>query len=316
MRDPALIAIVSSVRESRKGPKVWLHLLRGRLEEGDDVEVVHTDGSVESRRFVDVGKHARTPESYAGVGAIGGTGPFKQAGAPDGSYRVGDLVRGKDGPPVELDPTAPLAIEIAEARAAGRNVAGPHLSDGIVALHIQWLTTMAVEHSLGQVTMSGGFQSLSRALAGYGLAEQSDRAMLLAAALEEGSEPTAAMRGLATLGAGVLGIATSFATPTTISGLGLALEEGGQFAKSYNKSIAASGVALRDPLLEAGRAVARGWCKKCDEVMPLDKKLKCERCGKRSEAYGIVVPADVVALDEALRATHAAEHRHGLFGRR
>lgn len=304
MTDPMLVALVSQVHETRKGPKVWLQVLRGTLTETDEVEVLHGDGTVGRMRFVDVGKRPVTAEAFVGVGQIGGAGPFKEAGAPEGSYCVGDLVRAPDGVPVGLDPSSPVAAEIAVARSAGRNTAARHLSDAVVALHIHWTIAVAVKHSTGTSAAGAAFQSVAKVLAGYGLDEQADRALLLAAAVLEGSDPRPTMRGLARLSTGVAGLPTTFALPALVSTLGFGTEAGSQFKRSYTKAIATQGVLLRDPLLREGRAVALGWCKKCRDVTRLDVKVKCERCGKHCEEYGIVVPGDAAALDTEIRAGH------------
>ena len=119
---------------------------------------------------------------------------------------------------------------------------------------------------------------------------------------------------LAAAGAGVLNMTTTFKDPLTLRAIGMAMEQGDAFVSSFNRSMAVTGSGIRIPLQEAGRAVARGWCKKCDDVRTLTTKFRCEVCGKESEEYRVVVPADVAAVDEELRAQNAGKKR-GLFGR-
>jgi len=313
MSDPMLIAIVSYVHETRKGPKVSLYVLRGQLAEGDEVEVVHADGTAQRLRFADVGKRPVTAESSAGIGAAFDHGPFKQVGTPEGTYRVGDLLRSPEGASVELGSDSPLAQEVASARSAGRNAAGPHLSDAIVALHIQWMMNQAAKSATGVMAASSAYNSVAAVLNGYGLNEQADRATLLASALLEGYDPSPGVLGLATLGVGVVN-AMSFKAPLLVNAIGLAMEEGDAFAVSYRNAIKVPGEAKRVELMEQGRAVALGWCKKCGEVRALDKKFRCEVCRRESEVRRVVVPADRdLAVSELRNQSQALER--GLFRR-
>lgn len=306
MSDPTFVGLVANVDETRKGPKVWVTALRGQLAEGDEIEIVHSDGSTVRAHFIDVGKHPITPDSYEGKS-------FKQEGVAERTYRKGDLLRAPDGVPVELDPASAVAGELAAAHAAGATHA-PHVPDGVAALHIQHTIAWAAKHSGGAATMVGSFQQLGKVFDLYGLTEQGDRARLIASGAVEGYQPGPGMRMIATAGAGVLGLPTAFEAPRTIQAIGLAMEQGDQFVRSYQKSMAVTGSGIRLPLQEVGRAVARGWCKKCDDVRTLTTKFKCEVCGKESEEYRVVVPADVAASDEEIRAAHAGRKR-GLFGR-
>ena len=306
MGDPTFIGLVNEVSETRKGPKVRVTALRGELAEGDEVEIVHSDSSTMRVQFVDVGKHPVTPETYEGK-------TYKQEGVAEGTYREGDLLRSPGGPPVEVNPASSVAAELAAARAAGTNPS-LHVPDGVAALHIQHTIIWASKHSNGAASMMGSFQQLGRVFDRYGLTEQGDRARLIASGAVEGYQPGPGMRMLATAGAGVIGLPGAFEAPRTIQAIGLAMEQGDQFVRSYQKSMAVTGSAIRVPLQEGGRAVARGWCRKCDDVRTLTTKFKCEVCGKESEEYRVVVPADVSAADEEIRAQHVGRKR-GLFGR-
>lgn len=309
--DELLIAVVSDVKETRKGPKIWLQVLRGSLADGDVVEVVHADGTAEQRAIVDVGKHPITPESFAGIMAGGGAGPFKQLGAPDSTFRQGDLIRTPGGPPVEIDPQSELAVEIRSARRAGRLHAYQHLDNATIGLHIQWLMGQALKDSKGLTTASGSYLALAKILAAYGLQDQSDRANLVASAILEGYQPSASVKGLASLGAGVLN-AFSFPAPMLVGALGMAMEEGDAFAASFRRSVAVQGAAVRTEIMDAGRAVAVGWCKKCGDVVPLDAKFKCATCRKQSDSYRVVVNADRDLAEIELRAE--GPPKRGIFG--
>lgn len=306
MSDPMFVGLVSNVHETRRGPKVWVTALRGQLAEGDEVTISHADGTSVRARFTDVGRHPITPETYEGKS-------FKEEGLPEGTYRTGDLLLAPDWQPVEIDATSPLATEIAAAREAGRSTR-PHVPDAVVALHILRATETAVRSAKGSVTMLGAFQHLGEVYDLYGLTEQGDRARLVASAAVEGYPPRPAMQALATAGAGVLNLTTTFKDSMTVRAIGMSMEEGDQFVKSFNKSMAVTGSGIRIPLQETGRAVARGWCRKCGDVRTLTTKLKCEVCGKEPEDYRVVVPADAAAADEELRAANAGRKR-GLFGR-
>lgn len=306
MSDPTFVGLVANVGDTRKGPKVWVLALRGQLAEGDEVEIVHSDGSTARANFIDVGKHPITPETYEGKS-------FKQEGVPEGTFRKGDVLRAPDGRPVELDPASALAAEIIAAREAGRTLS-PHVPDGVVGLHIARATEAAVKSSRGAVSMMGAFKSLGEVFDLYGLTEQGDRARITASAAVESYPPSPGMRMLAAAGAGVLNLTGTFKDPLTLRAIGMSMEQGDAFVSSFNKSMAVTGSGIRIPLQEVGRAVARGWCKKCDDVRTLTTKFKCEVCGKESEEYRVVVPADVAAADEEIRAAHAGKKR-GLFGR-
>ncbi|MGZ4673935.1 MAG: hypothetical protein ACXVH5_04725 [Ilumatobacteraceae bacterium] len=308
-----LIALVTAAHDTRHGPKVAVNVLRGQLAEGDEVVVTHSDGSQQRRRFVDVGKHPITVEMCAGIGNGPSAGPFKQEGLPDGSYRVGDLLQSPGGPPGELDESSELAGEIQRARSAGLNIAGPHLSDAIVAMHVQSLLKYASTHASGALIGSEVYNHVSEVLSGYGLQENADRAKLLASALREGYEPSPGVRGLASLGAGVIN-AVSFEPPLLIKAVGLAVEEGDSFSRGYRKGIAAQGEIWRRELMTAGRAVAIGWCKKCGDITTLTDKLECERCGRESERFRVVVLADRAVAEQELRAA-GPPAKHGLLRR-
>jgi hypothetical protein len=313
MSDPMMIAIVSGVQETRHGPKVWLNVLRGELSDGDEVLVTHADGTQQSLRFTDVGKHPVTADTWAGIGAVQGSGPFKQEHVSKGTYSVGDLLQTPGGRPVELDASSELAREVRQARLAGSNTAGAHLPDEIVALHVQWVLSHAASHAKGAVVGSAAYMHASDVLAGYGLRDNADRAKLLAAALREGYEPSASARGLASLGAGVIN-AISFDTPLLVKSIGLALEEGETFTRSYRKSIAVQGEVWRKELMTAGRAIAIGWCKKCADITTLNDALECQRCGKESERFRVVIPADQAIAEQELRDA-GPPARHGLLRR-
>lgn len=309
--DQTFIALVSSVKETRKGPKVWLQCLRGSLQEGDVVEVVHADGTTEQNPFIDIGKKPITSDSFAGLVAGGGSGPYKQEGVGQTAYRPDDLLRAPGGAPAEIDPASDLAKSIASARNAGTLGSFPHLDDATVGLHIQWLMGEAFKDSKGVVTASGSYQSLAKVLARYGLREQSDRANLVAAAVLEGYQPSASVKGLASLGAGVLN-AASFPAPMLVGAIGMAMEEGEAFSASFRKSLAFQGAAIRTEIMEAGRATAVGWCKKCGDIVALDSKLRCTTCHKESESFRVVVNADRDLAEIELRAE--GPPKRGLFG--
>lgn len=311
MSDPLFVAVVSAVKETRKGPKVWLQVIRGSLSDGDVVEVVHADTTSERRPFIDVGKHPVTSESYAGIVAGGGAGPFRQEGADGSAFRVGDLLRAPDGPPVEIDPDSELNREIAAARRGGRLHAFQHMDNATIGLHIQWLMGQALHSSKGLTTASGSYIALAKVLANYGLQTQADRANLIASAVLEGYEPGATVKGLASLGAGVLN-AVSFSTPMLVGALGMAMEEGYAFAASFRKSVAVQGAAIRSEIMDSRRGVALGWCKKCGDVVPLDTKLRCTTCHKESSSYRAVVTEDRDRAEIELRAE--GPPKKGLFG--
>lgn len=306
MSDPMFVGLVSDVDQTRHGPKVRVTALRGELADGDEVVIVHPDGTSARARFTDVGRHPITPQTYEGKA-------FRQEGMPEHAYRTGDLLLAPDGEPVEIDPASPLAAEIATAREAGLSTR-PHVPDAVVALHILRATETAVTSAKGSVTMMGAFSRLGEVYDLYGLTEQGDRARLVASAAVEGYPPRPTMQVLATAGAGVLNLATTFKDSMTVRAIGMSMEQGDQFVKSFNKSMAVTGSGIRIPLQETGRAVARGWCRKCGEVRTLTTKLRCEVCGKEPEDYRVVVPADAAAADEELRAANAGRKR-GLFGR-
>lgn len=306
MGDPMFVGLVSDVDETRRGPKVRVTALRGELAEGDEVVVSHADGTSARARFVDVGRHPITPKTYEGKA-------FRQEGAPEGRYRTGDLLVAPDGAPVDVDPASPLAAEIAAAREAVLS-RRPHVPDAVVALHILRATEDAVKAAKGSVTMMGAFQKLGEVYDLYGLTEQGDRARLVASAAVEGYPPRPTMRVLATAGAGVHNLTTTFKDSMLVQAIGMSMEQGEQFTRSFNRSMAVTGSGIRIPLQEAGRAVARGWCRKCGDVRTLTTKLRCEVCGKEPEDYRVIVPADAAEADEELRAANAGRKR-GLFGR-
>ena len=117
---------------------------------------------------------------------------------------------------------------------------------------------------------------------------------------------------LATLGAAVVG-AVSVDSPLLVKAISMSIEEGDQFSKSYRNSLRVTGEAKRIPLMDQGRAIALGWCRKCGDITSLDKKLKCEVCGKESESFRVVVPSDREVAERELRAAGPPPKR-GLFG--
>jgi hypothetical protein len=289
------------MKEHRKGPKIMVRVLRGTLAEGDEVELTHADGSGQSARIIDIGKHPLTPDSYLGKW-------YRQDGAPADLFRAGDLLLSPDAGPITApdEPTG-ILIDIAEARAVGRIQDGAHLPDAVIALHLQHAMEAAIKGSTGANMMSGQFQEVARVLDRYGLTEHADRARIVASAALEGYKPGAAMRGLASVAAGVVNAATTFKDPLLVSGIGLALEQGDAFASSYKSSLRVTGEGIRLPIQQAGRAKALGWCRKCRDVRPLDLKLKCETCGKKvaDDAYSVAVIADLPVIEAELRAAHA-----------
>jgi hypothetical protein len=302
MTDEMLIAHVAKVGETRHGQKVWLTVLRGELAEGDEVLATHPDGTQESLRLVDVGKRPVK---------LGGHGPYHQKGVAEGTYRRGDMLRARGGPPVELDPSSALAKEIEGARSAGLNASEPYLPDEIIALLVQDALNNAASQK-GLQTAVTYYGIASSILDGYGLRESADRAMLVAASLEEGYTPSVSSRALASLGASAI-LAPPSGTPFMVSALGYAVEEGEAFNFGYKRGLASSGAAKRKQLMADSRAIALGWCTKCGDIESLDDKLQCQVCHRKSERFRVVIPADRELAEQELR-DEGPPRKHGLFG--
>lgn len=307
--DPDFIGLVERVKDTRKGPKLMLRVVRGSLAEGDEVEIVHADGSSQRSFFLNVGKRPLTPESTLTTfrgGQLQGHW-HRQDGTQAGVFREGDLLRAPDASPLQVEGTATdILADIAAARARGSMKRGTHLPDAVIALYLQHCMESALRGSSGTMTMGGEFGALGDTLEAHGLTEQADRARLTASAVLEQYEPGPSVRGLASVAAGVVNAPATFRAPLLVRGIGLALEEGDTFAASYSSGVRATGEGMRLPLQREGRAVALAWCGKCHDVRRLDTKLKCETCGKRLKdaPRRVVVPADVPRAEVDLREDH------------
>jgi hypothetical protein len=142
-----------------------------------------------------------------------------------------------------------------------------------------------------------------------GLHEHADRLRLVEAAALEGNRVGGLGRALAAAAAtGALAAsqsATHAANVAMPAGVALGIEMGEGFAIGWQKGLAGMGKAIREPLQESGQAVAVGWCKKCGDVVTLDKHLRCTRNGKRVEDPIVVVPSDLQDAEAMVREKHA-----------
>ena len=90
------------------------------------------------------------------------------------------------------------------------------------------------------------------------------------------------------------------------------------FAAGMRMQARGQAVSLVRPLLQTGRAVGVGWCRRCRAVVDTDLAERCRR-GHRLDMARFVVPDDVpevrAQMAEAL-ANWESVYRHGIFGRR
>lgn len=300
MDEPTLIAIVVGAEETFRAPEVWITVLRGRLFDGDDVQVTHADGRRQVIAFTGVSRRGVTVANGTGLGGVAHAGPFKQRGVREGRYRVGDLLQSPGCLPVESTACQELRDLIVEARSAGRNTANPHIDDDIVALYVHKVLTDAARRCTGPLVGSAAYEHASNVLAGYGLQEDADRARLVAAGVREGAVAAPCIVGLNRLIAGAPD-AFMYDTPRLLKTVRNAALQTVMLGRSRRNRIAAQGTAWRKELMAADRAVAVGWCARCDDFMLLTDRFACRRCGRDSVRYAVVVPADINAAEDEMR---------------
>ena len=142
-------------------------------------------------------------------------------------------------------------------------------------------------HSNGAMTVAGALQVKARYLERLGRQAEADRVRLHAADV--------LLAGVGDAGAKA-GMTSSPFFVLTQGAMGF--ESASTFRKSYEKTYWAQAEALRNPLLESGKAVALAYCERCGGVVEADwKKRKCSHKHKVDDVR--VVPAEEA---EALRS--------------
>ena len=135
-------------------------------------------------------------------------------------------------------------------------------------------------HSTGAMTVAGALQVKARYLERLGRQPEADRVRLHAADV--------LLAGVGDAGAKA-GMASSPFFVLTQGAMGF--ESASTFRKSYEKTYWAQAEALRNPLIENGKAVALAYCERCGGVVEADwKKRKCSHKHKVDDVR--VVPAD------------------------
>jgi hypothetical protein len=307
---------------------LFVDVLAGTIRRGDPVELVRPDGST----VLVVGKTLREglgqsvldlDDPHPAKEALGAVEIARTPGLRSPSLSSGDTAAG----------VASLVEAARSARAAGFHEDQAHplkpvftvtpaaicalmrqLPDEAVALLVLKRVRHALSRHANPADTMPACQVAAMHLGAIGLREDGDRLLLAASAAIQGRKADPALQAAAAVVA--TGMVAMNQASETAGALGqraawaLGLEMGDAFAMSFQRSFAVQGEEMETLLLQAGRAVGVGWCKRCRDVVQLrvgrsgltsSRELRCPNDDQKVGDATIVVPADAPATQETLR---------------
>jgi hypothetical protein len=324
-------ALVTDVRTglfSKNVSCLFVDVLSGTVERGDQVELLRPDGSVRGvvarelreslgQAVLDLADPHPTKSDLGTVTIARTPGlltpPLPRERAADVERLLGSVRATRAlGFPVEqaqpIKPVAGLTPEQLCALLVG-------LPDEAVVLLVQKRIRVALGKHGNPFEIIPDAERAAMHLAMIGLPEDGDRLLLAAAAIVQGHKAGVALRAGASAGAmGVLASENVVGSALDLGkrvGWAIGIEMGDAFAKGFESSVKAGGEAIEKLLLEAGRAVGVGWCKGCHDVVQLRlgrsgltgwPELRCPADNKKADEPVLIVPADALAVQQALRS--------------